>query len=118
MPKVKFDIQGMTCSSCSAHVEKAVNKLNGIQKANVNLLSNNMVVEYDKTKLNNEQIIQAVKEAGYGASLSNELKNEKNYKTSTHEDIIKSMKKRLIISISFLIPLMYIAMHHMRTSYS
>ena len=47
MKKVKFNIQGMTCSSCSAHVENAVKKLDGIQKASVNLLSNNMELEYD-----------------------------------------------------------------------
>lgn len=110
MAKVKFDIQGMTCSSCSAHVEKAVNKLNGIQKVNVNLLSNNMIVEYDEKKLTNEQIIQAVVDAGYGASLSNEAKKES--KVINNDDVIKSMKKRLIISITCLIPLMYIAMHH------
>ena len=60
MIKEKFNIQGMTCSSCSSHVEKAVNKLEGIKKINVNLLSNNMVVEYDENTLKNEDIIQAV----------------------------------------------------------
>ncbi len=49
MKKQKFDIKGMTCSSCSSHVEKAVDKLQGIQNINVNLLTNNMTVEYDET---------------------------------------------------------------------
>lgn len=115
MKKVKFDIQGMTCSSCSTHVEKAVNKLKGIQNVNVNLLSNNMIVEYDDTILDNEQIIQAVVQAGYGASVYEQTKavKQKEEKIDKTKDSIKSMKKRLIISICFLIPLMYISMHHM-----
>lgn len=115
MQKVKFDIQGMTCSSCSSHVEKAVSKLEGTNSVNVNLLSNNMIVEYDENKLNNEKIIQAVIDEGYGANVVNENKKTQNKKEQTinNKDIIKSMKKRLIISVCFLIPLMYIAMHHM-----
>ena len=113
MKKEKFDIQGMTCSSCSSHVEKAAKKLNGIKSVSVNLLSNNMVVEYDETILNSNQIIASVIEAGYGAQLSNDTKQVKNEKKVDNSDVIKSMKKRLIISVCFLIPLMYIAMHHM-----
>ena len=115
MKKVKFDIQGMTCSGCSSHVEKAVSKLDGVQNVNVNLLSNNMVVEYEQTILDDEKIIQAVEKAGYGASLYEKPKEvkRKEEKTDNTKDNIKSMKKRLIISICFLIPLMYIAMHHM-----
>lgn len=115
MQKVKFDIQGMTCSSCSSHVERAVNKLEGIKTVNVNLLSNNMTVEYDENALDNDKIINAVIDAGYGANVA-ETKNRENVKkanTSNSENTIKSMKKRLIISICFLIPLMYIAMYHM-----
>lgn len=116
MKKVRFDVQGMTCSSCSSHVERAVNKLNGIKDVNVNLLSNNMIVDYDETITDNDTIIQSVVEAGYGATVSD---NDINKKEMKHEKIenmntdIKSMKKRLIISICFLIPLMYIAMYHM-----
>ena len=76
MKKVKFDIQGMTCSSCQAHVEKAVNKLDGINLANVNLLSNNMIVEYDEKKLDNNKIINSIIDAGYGASIVLETKND------------------------------------------
>ena len=108
MKKVKFDIQGMTCSSCSAHVEKAVCKLDGIKKVNVNLLANNMFVEYDEKLSNNDIIIKAVIDAGYGASANNKEKENKD-----ENSIIKSMKKRLIYSIVFLIPLMYVAMHNM-----
>lgn len=114
MKREKFDIQGMTCSSCSAHVEKAVNKLEGIKCASVNLLSNNMIVEYDENSLNSEKIEKAVIDAGYGASLVSDIKKEtKNIKEDKTKENLKSMKKRLAISIIFLIPLMYIAMNHM-----
>ncbi|MGN1329793.1 MAG: heavy metal translocating P-type ATPase [Clostridia bacterium] len=115
MKKVKFDIQGMTCSSCSSHIEKAVNKLSGIQNANVNLLSNNMIVEYDENILDDTKIIQAVENAGYRANIAEKRKKydkPEKIKNLNNEDI-KSMKKRLIISICLLVPLMYIAMHHM-----
>lgn len=108
MLKVKFNIQGMTCSSCSAHVEKTVKNLDGIKNVNVNLLSNNMVVEYDEDIIDNKRIIKAVVDAGYGATTSNNEKQE-----NSTQNTIKSMKKRLIISICFLIPLMYVAMYHM-----
>ncbi|MBQ6779522.1 MAG: cation-translocating P-type ATPase, partial [Acidaminococcaceae bacterium] len=67
MKKEKFIVTGMTCSACSSRVEKAVSKLEGIGKASVNLLTNSMQVEYDETKLNEEKIVQAVVDAGYGA---------------------------------------------------
>jgi len=115
MKKVKFDIQGMTCSSCSSHVEKAVCKLKGTKNVNVNLLSNSMIVEYDEKLLNNDVITKAVIDAGYGAKVSNPetQKNNKNQENNENENIIKLMKKRLIMSIIFLIPLMCVAMHHM-----
>lgn len=118
MKKSKFDIQGMTCSSCSSHVERAVSKLDGIVSVSVNLLSNNMVVEYDENILNENVIASAVIDAGYGASISNNNSTEKNKKATEPklnniDDVIKSMKKRLIVSILFLIPLMYLAMYHM-----
>lgn len=112
MKKVKFDIQGMTCSSCQAHVEKAVKKLNGVKTVEVNLLSNNMKVEYDENTLNNEDIIKSVIDAGYGAKVF-ERKSEEEKKGSANIEELKSMKKRLITSICLLIPLMYIAMNHM-----
>lgn len=115
MQKAKFDIQGMTCSSCSSHVEKAVSKLNGIKEVNVNLLSNSMDVLFDENIVNDKEIINSVIEAGYGASLYLE-KNKKSNKSNTildDNENIKNMKRRLILSICFLIPLMYVAMHHM-----
>lgn len=113
MEKVKFDIQGMTCSSCQAHVERAVKKLEGVQNVNVNLLSNNMILEYNEEVINTDKIIGAVVDAGYGANVHEDKPSKKEEKTNKVEDNIKSMKKRLIISICFLIPLMYLAMHHM-----
>ncbi len=116
MQKVKFSIQGMTCSSCQAHVEKTVSKLQGIKNVNVNLLSNTMSVEYDEDIINNEKIIKAVVDAGYGANIyeeKNENKKTKEENNSKTKDNIKEMKQRLIISVCFLIPLMYIAMYHM-----
>ena len=80
MLKEKFDIQGMTCSSCSAHVEKAVKKLEGIKEVNVNLLSNNMTVEYDENILDNSKIIKSVIDAGYGANLHEESKETRGKK--------------------------------------
>lgn len=115
MKKEKFDVQGMTCSSCSAHVEKAVYKLEGVKNVNVNLLSNNMIVEYDEQKLNSESIIKEVIDAGYGARISSNDKKtgSMNKKENIKDEELSRMKKRLIWSILLLIPLMYIAMFEM-----
>lgn len=112
MKKVKFDVSGMTCSACQNHVEKAVSKLDGVQNVSVNLLSNNMIVEFNENNLDTSNIIEAVVDAGYGAKVFSNEKN-KEVKKQNKDDEIKSMRNRLIISICFLIPLMYIAMHHM-----
>lgn len=114
----KFNITGMTCSSCVSHVEKAVNKIDGIKKINVNLLSNIMTVEFDENQTNNEAIVKAVIDAGYGINIIKNKKDSEIKKESikTNEEI-KSMKKRLIISICFLILLMYLAMHQMLYKY-
>lgn len=109
MKKEKFEVQGMTCSACQSHVEKAVSRLEGVKNVNVNLLSNNMVVEYDEKKVNENTIIQSVIEAGYTANIY----EKKNEKENSQDKIIVSMKHRLIISVIFLIPLMYLAMYHM-----
>lgn len=66
--KKNFDVTGMTCSACSNRVEKAVSHVPGVEDVNVNLLKNSMTVDYDETKTGLEQIIQAVTDAGYGAS--------------------------------------------------
>ncbi len=110
--KQKFDVTGMTCSACSAHVEKAVNKLAGIEAVSVNLLQNSMVVEYDEASLTTDDIINAVKSGGYGASLQGETAAGPPPKNVALEEMTV-MKKRLISSFCFLIPLFYISMGHM-----
>lgn len=116
--KQKFDVTGMTCSSCSAHVDKAVRGLDGVTECNVNLLSNNMVVIYDEAKINESDILQAVERAGYGASLTQAKNGAKKQNVSEKivndaEIEMKGMKKRFLYSVLFLIPLMYVSMGHM-----
>ncbi len=118
MKKEKYIVTGMTCSACSARVQKAVDKLPGIQEAVVNLLTNSMQVSYDENQLDSARIIAAVENAGYGASLPGAAKAEVGNTAGCQEDdaLAKetaSMKQRLVWSIVFLIPLMYVAMHHM-----
>lgn len=115
MVKQKFEVKGMTCSACSAHVEKAANQIEGVKNATVNLLSNSMVVEYDEGALSPQDIIKAVVDSGYGASLPSE-KGKAKEAESPHkamEEELRAMKGRLIWSFVFLIPLFYIAMGHM-----
>ena len=69
MTEKKFSVTGMTRSSCSAHVEKSVQKLNGVKNVNVNLLSNSMTITFDENKLNENDIISSVVKGGYGASI-------------------------------------------------
>ncbi len=114
MEKLKFDVNGMTCSSCASHVNRAVSKLKGVKNVNVNLLLNNMEVEFDNKILKSDDIIQAVEKAGYGASLeSNKKESNKDTGNKNGKNNLKLLKRKLIVSICFLIPLMYIAMHHM-----
>lgn len=110
--KQKFDVTGMTCSACSAHVEKSVSKLEGVQCVNVNLLQNSMVVEYDDNALGTTDIIHAVESGGYGASVQGETKTQEAPKNVAAEEM-HHMKWRLIASFCFLIPLFYISMGHM-----
>ena len=110
----KFDITGMTCSACSAHVEKSVKKLDGVRSVSVNLLQNNMYVEFDENTVTSEDIINAVVSGGYGASVSgSKSKSKDSKKENIIENQIESMKKRLIVSVVLLAVLMYISMGHM-----
>lgn len=115
MKSQKFNVTGMTCSACSARIEKNINKTNGIIEANINLLSNSMTVKYDEFVLNEGDIIKVVQDTGYGASLSG-AKTSSARSDNTKSDAqaeFKEMKKRLIISFVFAIPLLYLAMGHM-----
>lgn len=113
--KCKFDVTGMSCAACQAHVEKAVNALDGVDNAAVNLLANSMVAEFDESKLSPEDICAAVDKAGYhasvhGASGSTEASAAKQ---DPALEQVRLMKRRLILSIIFLVPLFYLCMGHM-----
>ena len=107
--KERFDVSGMTCASCQANVQKAVEKL-GVDFVNVNLISETMTVSYDDGKISENDIIKAVEKIGYEAKPKNKKNLKENNKTFDEEKIVKN---RLIISFIFLIPLMYISMGHM-----
>ena len=132
--KERYHVTGMSCSACSSHVEKAVNKLENVEKASVNLLTETMDVTYDETKITSTEIIDAVVKAGYGASVMTEGsvagaggqstsgnagstgKSTADGKQELQQKLdadARAMKWRLGISIGFLIPLMYVSMHHM-----
>ena len=112
--KQKFNVSGMTCSACSAHVEKAVRRLDGVQKAEVSLMTNSMTVQYDEAVLSPGGIIDAVVHAGYGASLPESAAKAGAARAETRvEEELSAMKRRLIWSFAFLIPLFYISMGHM-----
>ena len=122
--KERFDVTGMTCSACSSHVEKSVSKLTGVENVSVNLLTNSMQVEFDENKLDTAGIIKAVEDAGYGAAVKDEhakfgaktsgqSDSQENNGLSAVEQNVKNMKKRLIVSLIFWIPLMYVSMGHM-----
>lgn len=112
--KQKYNVTGMSCSACSAHVEKAVSKVPGVNSVQVNLLQNSMVVDYDEAATNDQAIIHAVEEGGYGASVKGEEKAEEpNAVQKKAEEEARKMKTRLGLSIGFLAVLMYISMGHM-----
>lgn len=117
MKKEKFDVTGMTCSACSAHVQKSVAAVPGVCQAAVNLLSNSMTVEYEEDKTNADAIIQAVENAGYGASLKNapsaSAAPAAQQKGIGMEKQLAGMKLRLVVSFLFTVPLFYISMGHM-----
>ena len=97
----------MSCSACSAAVERAVKALDSVEKADVNLMAGILVCEYDGEKTSDEAIIEAVTKAGYSATLF-----DKNA-IPTHKDTYTAMKPRLVISLVFMLVLMYVSMGHM-----
>lgn len=126
MTKQRFDVTGMTCSACSSHVEKSVSKVNGVSSVSVNLLTNSMQVEYDENAVRQEQIVGAVEDAGYGASADSAGRQGSGERPSGRKDSVSGkagesssgiqegkMKRRLVISLVFWLPLMYVAMGHM-----
>ena len=127
MAQDKFDVGGMTCAACQAHVDRAVSKLDGVQRVAVNLLAGSMLVDYDPTQVTPDDICTAVDRAGYSASPvdagtgaapsgSAQARSGAAHMespTKKLEAAASAMRARLIISIIFLIPLFYIGMGHM-----
>jgi len=105
--KKKYEIQGMTCSACSAAVEKSVKKLDGINNVSVSLLTNSMTVDYDESNIDDQRIFNAVSAAGYQAVSNTNDEKQKE------DDVLKQMRIRLWVSFIFVVPLMYLAMGHM-----
>ena len=128
MAQDKFDVGGMTCAACQAHVDRAVSKLDGVQSVAVNLLAGSMLVDYDPARVSPDDICTAVDRAGYSASpvdagtgAAGSSGNAQARSGATHmesptkklEATASAMRTRLIVSIVFLIPLFYIGMGHM-----
>ncbi len=121
MQKGKFSITGMSCSACSARVEKAVSGLTGTDKVSVNLLTNSMQLEYDEQQTSPEAIIAAVEGAGYGAAVlgGGQQTGQKQAASLPQSSAAQSrqaaaeVRQRLVWSLIFLVPLMYVAMHGM-----
>ena len=112
----KFTVTGMTCSACSAHVEKAVSKLEGVSAVNVNLLGGSMQVDFDPAFQSSDSIIAAVVASGYGASLPSATAGKGAAKAAGVPDMeeeLSGMKRRLVVSFCFFIPLFYLTMGHM-----
>ncbi|QIB70366.1 heavy metal translocating P-type ATPase [Aminipila butyrica] len=126
--KEKFNVTGMTCSACSSRVEKSVGKLEGVKQVSVNLLTNSMQVEYEEKDLSRSDIIHRVEQAGYGAALAQTTNRQSlaadeapsargelagGTPSNPMEEQVREMKGRFVLSLGFLIPLMYISMGHM-----
>lgn len=107
----QYNVTGMSCAACSARVEKAVSSVDGVSSCSVNLLTNSMGVEGTATS---KEIIEAVEKAGYGASLKTKNKKAKSNSDEELKDTqTPKLVKRLVASLVFLAPLMYISMGHM-----
>ena len=124
MAHEKFDVGGMTCAACQAHVEKAVRGVAGVSDVTVNLLSGSMAVDYDEASTSADAICQAVDRAGYsaspvaavasaGATAPGSTAPALENPTKKLDAAADAMRRRLIVSIVFLVPLFYIGMGHM-----
>ena len=118
--KVKFNVEGMMCAACSAAVERAVSKLDGVQNAQVNLLAKLLTAEIDESKTDIQAIIEAVKKAGFTAeyieekpAAKAETKPQKSKPATDSTDKFTPVKTRLAVSVPLLVILMYISMGHM-----
>jgi len=114
MEKKLFDITGMTCSACSTRVERGISRLEGIKEVSVNLLTNSMSVTFDESVLDAGKIIGKVEDIGYGAAIHIQAaKKEETKPADTSTPEMRKMKKRLLVSLIFTVPLFYIAMGEM-----
>ena len=111
----QYQVTGMSCAACSARVEKAVSKVPGVTSCSVSLLTNSMGVEGTAAA---SEIIAAVEEAGYGASLKGTKSESRAASGQEEESLLKdretpALRRRLVASLCFLLPLMYFSMGHM-----
>ena len=117
----KFSVTGMTCAACEANVTRSVKKLNGVSEVTVSLLANQMRVRFDENTVDTAEILRAVADAGYGAALLGQSKKQQEsgfrgeWQRRQEEALQnqRGMKRRLVISIALLVPLMYVAMGEM-----
>lgn len=110
---IQYDIDGMTCASCSQTVEKVVNKLEGVKEAAVNLATEKMTVDFDPSIVSSEDIMKTVKDAGYSANESLSQEDQADLDKEKKEKQIKDLWRRFWISGIFALPLLYIAMGEM-----
>ena len=115
--KEQFVVTGMTCAACSAHVENAVKKLDGVTTVSVSLLTNSMAVEFDENKTSVKAIVSAVQKSGYGAEVKGQNKGQ-SAKSATDDEALKDNETpkllvRFVVSLVFLLLLMYISMGNM-----
>ena len=118
LKKAVFDITGMSCAACSSRIEKAVSGMDGALQVSVNLLKNSMTVSYDENRLYPAAIIKKVEDTGYGASLrggqqGRPAAGDKPGAADGAKQAMAAMKRRLIVSLIFTVPLFYISMGHM-----
>ena len=113
MNKLLFDITGMHCSACSSRIEKVVGKQKGVEQISVNLLKNNMYVTFDEATISAEDIIAKVEKLGFGASLHSKKAQAKEKPVDTAALEMQAMKRRLIWSAIFTLPLFYLSMGKM-----
>lgn len=111
-----YNIEGMSCASCSSAVERVTRKLQGVESSDVNLTTNRMTITYDETTLTPDQIMEKVKKAGFDASLLRidpDTAQEKDGVFEKQAEHLHIVRSRLILAVCFAVPLLYISMGHM-----
>lgn len=115
MTEQKFDISGMTCAACSAGIQKTVGKMDGVRVAEVSLMGESMRAEFDENAVSSEDIVRAVESLGYGARIAADTPAGERVTAEIPHivDEAKKLRMRFLLSLIFLIPLMYFTMAHM-----